>query len=103
MNITKVTIDNETIVSVVGGITAATVSDFDTKLNEEVKGFPGNLVLHLVDVNYINSSGLRVVLTLAKEYAARKLTFSVKCKRDIFQIFDTVGFSKIIKINVVEA
>ncbi len=102
MNITKAVNGDNTVIYVEGGITASTVSEFDSKLNEEVKNFPPELVLSMGGVNYINSSGLRVVLTLAKEYAARKLSFKVVCKRDVHQIFDTVGFSKIIKIEIME-
>ncbi len=90
------------IIRVAGGITSATVSEFDSKLREQITSSPDNLIVSLSDVNYINSSGLRVILTIAKDYSAKKLNFSVQCKRDIYQIFETVGFHKIIKFLIIE-
>jgi uncharacterized protein (TIGR02172 family) len=65
-------------------------------VNEASASGAESLVLDFADVNYISSSGLRVVLAASKAF---KQNFTVKnCNPDVYGIFEMTGFTDIMDI-----
>lgn len=59
-----------------------------------------NVVLECSDLNYVSSSGLRIILMMYKKIDALKGTFILRhvCS-DIQSVFDMTGFSKLLRIE----
>jgi len=72
-------------------------------ISELLKQTPSHLFLDLNDVKIIRSSGLRVILTLAKEFKNKNHKFAlIYSKTDsnyqVSQILEVSGFMKIVNI-----
>ncbi|MCQ2914780.1 MAG: STAS domain-containing protein [Alphaproteobacteria bacterium] len=55
-----------------------------------------NVIIDCNDLNYISSSGLRIVLSLKKKY---KNLECINLSNSVYEIFETTGFNEIIKIS----
>lgn len=96
MNILVANNDAETIVSVVGRLDTITSPELDKELKPYVDGSK-TLVLECSEMNYISSSGLRVVL------AAHKLTTSAggrfvirNLNREVRSVFEITGLTSVL-------
>lgn len=76
------------------GVAQQTAAEINAMLTEqgEVKA----LVCDVGELEYISSSGLRILLSLAKQYPAFRI---VECGPEIYQVFEMTGFSKIMTVE----
>ena len=102
MEVTLSKEEHRTLVNVAGSVNTATVSEFDSKVRQHFDVEGEKVELNLLEVHYINSSGLRVVLAMAKNFKSRNIPFNVACTKDVYAIFETVGFNKIIDFDIGE-
>lgn len=74
--------------------TAQAVADIDSQLAQ--CGPINELLCDASELVYISSSGLRILMGLAKRYNNFKV---VECKPAVYQVFDMTGFTKIMHIE----
>ena len=74
--------------------TAQAVADIDSQLAQ--CGPINELACDASGLTYISSSGLRILMGLAKRYNNFKV---VECKPAVYQVFDMTGFTKIMHIE----
>lgn len=88
--------DKAAIVSVSGRIDAITSSELDKAINSVIDEGQCFIVLDFRDVDYISSSGLRVILAKAKIMKAKggKILLS-GIKGGVKEVFDISGFGSI--------
>ena len=91
-------LDNDVLlVSLVGRLDTEASTKFETELAEICKANPhGSLVLDAQELEYIASSGLRIVLKLVKTEKNFRLE---NVSSDVYSVFEMTGFSKIIKMT----
>jgi anti-sigma B factor antagonist len=81
-----------------GRFDATTTAEFESKIKEIIKQNK-KLAIDFLNLDYINSSGLRVILMAAKELkkvGGKLVLFGMK--EHIREVFDITGFSSIICI-----
>ena len=90
---------NGTLIShVAGRVDSANAREFDQALNSAI-GDHKNVLLDLGDLSYISSSGLRILLLLAKSLRARGAKFALcSLSGPIREVFEISGFDQIITI-----
>ena len=91
-------LDNDVLlVSLVGRLDTEASNKFETELAEICKANPhGSLVLDAQELEYIASSGLRIVLKLVKTEKNFRLE---NVSPAVYSVFEMTGFSKIIKMT----
>ena len=90
--------ENILTVNLEGKIDTSNADEISAELLELAKKFPAEkFILNLEKLNYISSSGLRAVLRLSK--LKKKNLQLVEASREVFEVFDTSGFTKIIDIQ----
>ncbi len=83
-----------------GRLDSLTSPQLETKLLALVEGGTRQLVLDLMNLDYISSAGLRVLLMVAKKLkAANGQVALAAMKSHIREIFDIAGFSTIFPIH----
>ena len=85
--------------TVTGRLDAETTPRFDADLHEAIQETDRYLMIDLAGVTYMNSSGLRVILTMAKRLKAqggRGLVCGLSTA--LYQMFTVSGFDKVIHI-----
>ena len=99
MEITKNYDGNELTMSVVGEIDTFTASDLENEINSEMDTFD-SLILDFEKVEYISSSGLRILILTKKKLQPRKKKFKIINASEIIKdIFSESGFDKILDIE----
>ena len=68
---------------------------------EEIKKILGankfqSIVLDFAELHYISSAGLRIIIKIKKEHDDTKV---VKVNKNVYDIFEMVGFSSVITIE----
>jgi len=99
LSITK-TKDNDILTAVISGRIDTTTSPvLDSELKGSLEGIT-ELILNFEKVEYISSSGLRVLLSLHKIMTAKdgKLIIS-KPAEMVFEVFDVTGFADMLNIE----
>ena len=71
------------------------------QVEEEIEKILGankfqSIVLDFAELRYISSAGLRIILKIKKEHDDTKV---VKVNKDVYDIFEMVGFSSVITIE----
>ncbi len=90
--------ENILTVNLEGKIDTSNADEISAELLELAKKFPAEkFILNLEKLNYISSSGLRAVLRLSK--LKKKNLQLIEASREVFEVFDTSGFTKIIDIQ----
>ncbi len=92
--------ENDTLnIAVAGRIDTATSPEFDTETKSELDGIK-KLVINFEQVEYISSSGLRVLLSLHKKMIANggELIIS-KPTEMVLEVFDVTGFADMLNIE----
>ncbi|MGM9733076.1 MAG: STAS domain-containing protein [Prevotella sp.] len=73
---------------------------FEREINEILNESGVNVVFDCNDLDYISSSGLRVVLKAQKMLTAKKSTMKlIGVKPQIKKVFDMTGFSRFLTIE----
>lgn len=87
------------IASVDGRIDSANASEFESRMEQGIQADDQALVIDFSGVNFISSSGLRVVLRLAKSFRPPR-SFSICGLSDFLaEIFGISGFDQIVTIH----
>ena len=99
MNIIKKYDKKELTMSIEGRIDTITSQILDKEINEEFGNFD-SLILDFTNLEYISSSGLRVLITAQKKLKEDSIPMIIKNVNDtINEIFKMSGFNKILKIE----
>jgi anti-sigma B factor antagonist len=93
------TIDDVTIVDLDGKMNTSTSPDADAYLSQLIAGGSNKLLLNMMGVDYISSSGLRVVLATGKKLggAGGKLAFC-GLNPSVGEVFRVSGFNSIFPV-----
>ncbi len=99
MNTEILKTDNETIVKIEGRLDTITAPQLEAIVADVI--IPeNNIVFDCNDMEYISSAGLRVVLSTYKKATAVKAKFALRgLSKDVMQVFEMTGFSKILTIE----
>ena len=85
--------------AVKGRLDTNTAPDLEKTATEELDGVK-LLTLDLVDLDYISSAGLRVILTLHKTMSGKGAKLVVSHPKDeVMEVFDMTGFSSFLTIE----
>ena len=99
MNIVKKYDKKELTMSIEGRIDTIASQNLDKEINEEFGNFD-SLILDFTNLEYISSSGLRVLITAQKKLKEDSIPMIIKNVNDtINEIFKMSGFNKILKIE----
>ena len=98
MEITTNYQNGNAIVAMAGGLDIATSQQAMQDIEEQLKAFgPINeLVCDASKLEYISSSGLRILLMLAKSYPNFRI---IEVSPDIYQVLEMTGFAQIMKVE----
>ena len=100
MEIRKKKFHNGSIVTITERLDTTNSNQLQAYLDELLKSGVLNLIIDFSDLDYISSSGLRIILVTAKRLKAARGEFRLcGMKKFIKEIFDISGFSKILKID----
>jgi anti-sigma B factor antagonist len=96
-------IGSVSIVSLGGRLDAYASSELEQKLNALVEADEVCLVVSLEKLDYISSSGLRVLLASLKNVRKREGDIKLACMKPyIKEVFDAAGFSQLFSIYDLE-
>jgi len=100
MQINRKAVDEIEIISPCGRLDAYNSSEIETKLNALIDAAKIKLVVSLKELDYISSSGLRVLLTTLKKVRKQHGDICLAClKSNVREVFDTAGFSQLFIIT----
>ena len=77
-------------------IDSSNIDLVEERINNELKGFKGNLIIDANELEYISSAGLRIILKLNKEYPNMKI---INCNQSVYEIFEMTGFTEMTNIE----
>ena len=99
MDISGEKVEKGVVVSVTGRMDAVTSPDFEKEVDRWIESGEILFVVDLKGLDYISSSGLRSVLSIAKKLKARKGRIFLASLKDVVrEVFEISGFSTIIPI-----
>ncbi|MDD5993154.1 MAG: STAS domain-containing protein [Prevotellaceae bacterium] len=91
---------NEVLIKTGARIDTINAGDFEREINPVITESGVNVVFDCSELDYISSSGLRVVLKAQKMVTANKGEMKLTgVKPQIKKVFDMTGFSRFLKIN----
>jgi anti-sigma B factor antagonist len=68
----------ECVLTVRGDIDLASASDFETALRTALDAAPSSIVVDLAELSFIDSSGLRVLVSVSKDAQSRGATLGLR-------------------------
>ncbi len=95
MTIRKSCNEGQLCVSLGGRLDTVTAPELDAELKNSLEGVT-DLVLDLADLEYISSSGLRVLLSAQKIMNKQGRMRILHANEMVMEIFDVTGFTKIL-------
>jgi anti-sigma B factor antagonist len=99
MEISQRTAGDVSVVSLCGRLDANSANDVERKLNSLIDAAQTELVMNLDKLEYISSSGLRVLLAGLKKVRKQQGDIRLAClKPYIREVFDIAGFTQLFKI-----
>ncbi len=99
MEILEKEIGNVYLISIGGNLDAYSVNDVESKLNSLIDSGHVRLVVSLDKLEYISSSGLRVLLVTLKKVRKQQGDIRLAClKSNIKEVFDISGFTQLFNI-----
>lgn len=98
MEIIKNTNGEELTLNVVGRLDTTTAPELENELKASLDSVKA-LVLDLVDLDYISSAGLRVLLSAQKIMNAQGTMVIKNAKPEIMEVFEITGFTDILTIE----
>lgn len=91
--------DKYCIIGITGRLDASTSGEFEEQLIKKLDEGEVDIVINFGDLDYISSSGLRVLLVGAKKLkAANKKMVLAGLKKHIYEVFEIAGFTPIFEI-----
>jgi anti-sigma B factor antagonist len=101
--ITERKVNNINILSLDGKIDAMSTGEVEKKLNELIDSGNKYLVLNFSGTDYINSSGLRVMLSSLKKLRKAHGDLKMACARPMVkQVFSMAGFTSLFEFYDLE-
>ena len=98
MNVIKESSGSQLTLRIQGRLDTTTAPQLETGLKASVEGVTA-LVLHLAELAYISSAGLRVVL-MAQKIMNKQGTMVVRnVDPNVLEVFEVTGFSDILTIE----
>lgn len=92
--------ENETVLVINGRVDTVTASDFDKYAAPYYTEENSTLVFDCEKMDYISSSGLRVILTAHKNITAKGGKFILRnLNNEVKSVIDLTGFSRILTIE----
>ena len=99
MNIVKDYNGKELTMTVEGRIDTITSQDLEKEINEEIGSFD-SLIMNFEKVEYVSSSGLRLLISTQKKLKEENIPFAIKNVGDaVNEIFKMSGFDQIFNIE----
>lgn len=99
MDISGEKVEKAVVISVTGRMDAVTSPDFEKELDQWIENGETLFVVDLKGLDYISSSGLRSVLSVAKKLKACKGRILLTSLKDVVkEVFEISGFSTIIPL-----
>lgn len=98
MKTTIRTNNNEVIITLSGRLDTAAAAETAATISRELEklGAIGSLTCYASELDYISSSGLRIMLSLTKQYPGFRVT---DVQKQVYEVFETTGFTKIMNIE----
>lgn len=97
MNTTITNLGNEVIIGLVGRLDTATSVEVSTTINNGLANLQiSGLTLDASKLDYISSSGLRILLSLSKRYKGFRV---VDVQSQVYDVLETTGFTKIMTVE----
>ncbi len=94
----KHTVENDVLtIYLEGELNSFNSEDVEKEIDEIVESNSfDSIILNLKDLSYISSAGLRIIVRLKQRFDKTSL---VKVSKNVYDIFEMVGFENIIKIE----
>ena len=98
MNIQLNNHHGEAILTLSGRLDTAVSRETSAEIDKQLSsaGTINQLTVDIADLDYISSSGLRILLTLAKRYEQFKI---IEVSNKIYDVFNMTGFTKIMTVE----
>jgi anti-anti-sigma factor len=92
--------DNTTIFALHGRLDSTTAPDFEKQLQDYIITPASHLIFDFLNLDYISSAGLRLVLNTAKAYRQCPYKF-ITCRMQdhVHEVFEIAGFDSFITIR----
>lgn len=99
MDITILKEDGSTIVTIVGRLDTVTSPSLEAAVKPLID-LGATIVFDCVRLDYVSSSGLRVILSTHKQLAAIGGRFVVRnLNKEVMSVFELTGFSRLLNIE----
>ncbi len=96
MEVTSKSSENAIIIYVDGDLTTNSSPEVEAEINEILEEAANNVVINVERVNFIASTGLRIILALGKRLDGEGLKLSVcSMKSSTKSVFEMSGFTKL--------
>jgi anti-sigma B factor antagonist len=104
MEVTSRSSDKAIVIYVDGDLTTTSSPKVESEINEILEETTNNVVINVEHVNFIASTGLRIILALGKRLNSKGLKLTV-CSMNATtkSVFDMSGFTKLFPIFETEA
>ena len=99
IEVTSKSLDKATVIYVDGDLTTMSSPDVETEIKGILEGVATNVVINVEKVNFIASTGLRIILALGKRLSGDDLKLIV-CSMNTTtkSVFEMSGFSQLFPI-----
>jgi anti-sigma B factor antagonist len=99
MEVTSRSFDKAIVIYVDGDLTTTSSPGVEAEINGILEETPNNVVINVEKVNFIASTGLRIILALGKRLKSKDLQLTV-CSMNATtkSVFDLSGFSRLFPI-----
>ena len=87
------------VINLEGRIDSSNIVGLEEKVFSDINSFLGTIILDLKNLEYISSSGLRLILKIKKIHQNVRI---INCNENIYDIFEIAGFQNIIDIEKTE-
>lgn len=99
MEISEKTVENVKIISIGGRLDAYAANDAERKLDSLITAGQVRLVVDLGRLEYISSSGLRVLLAAIKRVKKEQGDIRLAClQSSVKEVFDIAGFTQLFRL-----
>ncbi|OQY04436.1 MAG: hypothetical protein B6I20_03060 [Bacteroidetes bacterium 4572_117] len=101
MKITDIKTDNAIILEILGRIDAGSTETTEKYFNSLISVNDINIIVDCKDLDYINSSGLRIfIMSLKKQAAKGKKLLLCNLQKNIKEVFVFSGFSNLFDVDL---
>ena len=101
MEITDKKTDNAIVVEILGRIDAGSTESTEKYFNSLISENDQNIIVDCNDMDYINSSGLRIfIMSLKKQVANGKKLLLCNLQKNIKEVFQFSGFTNLFDVEL---